>query len=150
MTATAPARSRSKASQPAPRRATAARPALKAVDEKSILRRVTPSAVVALTVVTGFAFAALAAHISLIDTQHRLDRVRAEIVAEQTRQEDLRQKDSHLQSPDEVIRIARTQLGMVPSARAEIVATKRSTIGVPTTVPATAPITVSPPPAPTH
>ena len=102
-----------------------------------MLRRVTPSAAIALTVVTGFAFAALATHISLIDEQRHLDKVRASIVVEQTRQEELRRSESRLQSPDEVIRIATTQLGMVASARAEIVPPSRAVIGVPTTVPPT-------------
>ena len=97
-----------------------------------MLRRITPSAVVALTVVTGFAFAALATHISLIDEQRHLDKVRA----------------SRLQSPDEVIRIATSQLSMVASAKAEIVSPKRALVGVPTSVPTTVlASSVSPAPA---
>ena len=125
-----------------------ARPSLEVVTERSMLRRITPSAVVALTVVTGFAFAALATHISLIDEQRHLDKVRASIVTEQTRQEELRRSASRLQSPDEVIRIATSQLSMVASAKAEIVSPKRALVGVPTSVPTTVlASSVSPAPA---
>lgn len=129
MSAVAHARTRS-----VRRPATIDRRALKVVQRPNILRRVTPSAVVALTVVTAFAFAALAAHISLIDEQGRLDSLRSSIVTEQIHQEDLRRQEAGLENPDEVIRLATTEFGMVAAAPAEIVPAAHTVIGVPPVV----------------
>lgn len=126
MSAVAHARTR-----PVAHRAATGRRALKVVQRPNILRRVTPSAVIALTVVTAFAFAALAAHISLIDEQGRLDSVRSTIVTEQIHQEDLRRKEAGLENPDEVIRMATAELGMVAAAPSQIVPVPHSVIGVP-------------------
>ncbi|MBK6669964.1 MAG: hypothetical protein IPG46_09945 [Actinobacteria bacterium] len=81
--------------------------------------------------------------ISLIERQRQLDSVRADITAAQGRREELLRRESQLQSPEEVLRLAKDRLGMVPAAEPELVPPSIVVIGpgptTPTTVPAEAP-----------
>ncbi|HMS12251.1 MAG TPA: hypothetical protein PKD80_04055 [Microthrixaceae bacterium] len=135
----APSRPPERAPRQRPERAR--RPDLRVVD-----RRQRPLSGVALSValiVVLFVFTALAAHISLIERQRQLDSVRADITAAQGRREELLRRESQLQSPEEVLRLAKDRLGMVPAAEPELVPPSIVVIGpgptTPTTVPAEAP-----------
>lgn len=83
--------------------------------------RITPAAIVAVLLVAGVVFSALAVQISLIDRQRRLDVLRAEITEVQKENKELRQAESRLQAPAEILRIARDERGMVESRPAALV-----------------------------
>lgn len=111
------ARDATGAPQPAPGRAERRR--LAAVDRPP--SRITPTAVLAALLVAGIVFGALAMQISLIGRQQRLDSLRAEITEIQKENKELRQAESRLQAPAEILRIARDERGMVESRPAELV-----------------------------
>lgn len=96
--------------------------------------RITPTAVLSALVVAGIVFGALAVQISLIGRQQHLDTLRAEITDIQKENKELRQAESRLQAPAEILRIARDERGMVESRPAELVtpAERRVAAAVPT------------------
>ncbi|HNI34574.1 MAG TPA: septum formation initiator family protein [Microthrixaceae bacterium] len=134
-TATATAARRPTRVEDARRRAAARRRAeLEVVARPS--RRITPTAVLVALFAAGVAFTALSVQISLIHRQQQLDAVRSEITDLQLANKELRQKESRLQAPAEVLRIARDELGMVEAKPAELVTPATEVVGIaPTTGP---------------
>jgi cell division protein FtsL len=92
-------------------------------------RRVTPTAVLVAVLASALAFGALSVQISLIHRQQRLDSIRAEITEVQLSNKELRQQESRLQAPAEILRIARDELGMVESKPPELVTPAVETVG---------------------
>ena len=87
------------------------------------------------------AFGSMGVQISLIHRQQRLDRLNEQIDAIQMENKELRQTESRLQSPSEILRIARDELGMVESRPPELVTPAAEVVApagvtVPTTIPA--------------
>jgi cell division protein FtsL len=103
-----------------------ARPDLAVVPRRRI---VSPTSVIVTLLVCGLAFAALSVQISLIHRQQRLDAVRSDITEVQMANKELRQKESRLQAPAEILRIARDELGMVESKPPELVTPAVETVG---------------------
>jgi len=123
----------------APRRAPRPAPAgtkaerrLEVIDRSDRRRRITPTAVLVAVLASALAFGALSVQISLIHRQQRLDGIRSEITKVQLANKELRQKESRLQAPAEILRIARDDLGMVESKPPELVTPRTETVGGPT------------------
>jgi len=110
----------------APRREAPRPPRLEVVERRP---RITRTAVLVAVLAAALAFGALSVQISLIHRQQRLDAVRAEITDLQLANKELRQKESSLQSPSEILRIARDELGMVEAKPPELVAPATETVG---------------------
>ena len=129
-----------------PERARDRRPALEVVDRP---HRITPTAILITVLALALAFGALSIQISLIHRQQRLDAVRSEITELQLANKELRQKESRLQAPAEILRIARDELGMVESKPPGLVTPAVETVGAAdSTASSAAPSTVAGEPAP--
>ena len=127
-----------------PPAAAAPKPALTVIDRTDRVRRVTPMAVIVTVLVSIVAFAALSVQISLIHRQQQLDSIRSEINEVQLANKELRAKESRLQAPAEILRIARDELGMVEARPPELVTPAVESVApappadtTPTTVPVT-------------
>ena len=110
-------------------RSRSARPSLKVIEHRPLLRRIPWSVATALVFVVGFLFMALWTHVALIGGQQRLDDLHEEIRAGHVRQEKLRRQESQLGSPGEILRVARDELGMIREPEFELVAPVQSVIG---------------------
>ena len=142
MTQTTARRAPSRRATPTEGAAGAARRDLKVVERTSV-RRVTPTAIVIAVLGAALAFGALSIQISLIHRQQQLDSLRTEINETQIANKELRQRESTLQSPAEILRIAANDLGMVESKSPELVTPTHETVGaVAAFSPATAPVSV--------
>lgn len=113
------ARAEAPEAAPSPRPGRARRRQLAAVERPPA--RISPTAVVAVVAVAAIVFGALAVQISLIGRQRELDVLRAEITEIQKANKELRQAESRLQAPAEILRIARDERGMVESRPAALV-----------------------------
>lgn len=140
------ARTASSAAKRAPRSAPATKVARADLAIVAHRRRITPTMVVATVLALAVAFGALSVQISLIHRQQRLDSVRAEITEVQQANKELRQKESRLQAPAEILRIARDELGMVESKPPELVTPAVETVGA---IEGTAPTGATTTPEPT-
>lgn len=129
MASAAAARARGRAT--APNRAPKRRPEFKVIERAERVRRVRPLVVVAVAVFAATAFGALTMQISMINRQQRLDAIRSEINQVQEENKTLRQRESLLQAPSEILRIAETELGMVKAREAEMVVPATRVIGTP-------------------
>ena len=100
--------------RPAPRRQPPPRPHLRVVrPEERTLRRLTPAGGIALTVLLFAVLAGLAgAHSLIAQGQIRLDRLDAEVRAEQARYQALRRDVATMEAPERVVAAAEAQ-GMV-------------------------------------
>ncbi|NLA36109.1 MAG: hypothetical protein GX868_10555 [Actinobacteria bacterium] len=123
------ARARARTTAPAqpPRR----RPEFHVIERAERVRRARPLVVIAVAVFAATAFGALAMQISMINRQQSLDTVRSEINEIQEENKTLRQRESLLQAPAEILRIAEAELGMVKARDAEIVVPAKRVIGTP-------------------
>lgn len=122
---TARARGRSTAAG-APKR----RPEFRVVERAERVRRVRPLVAIAVGLFAATAFGALAMQISMINRQQQLDAIRSELNGIQEENKTLRQRESLLQSPAEILRIAEAELGMVKAREAEMVVPATRVIGV--------------------
>lgn len=120
-----------------------AQPKLAAVTSRGRVRRVTPLAMVVTSAVVAVSFAAMFTQISLINRQQQLDGLRHQISETQNANKELRQRESSLQSPVEILRIAREDLHMVESKPAALVTPEPEVVGV-LTFPAATDTTVAP------
>lgn len=102
--------------RPAPRRPQPARPHLRVVrPEERTLRRLTPAGGIALTVLLFAVLAGLAgAHSLIAQGQIRLDRLDAEVRAEQARYQALRRDVATMESPERVVAAAEAQGMVIP------------------------------------
>lgn len=116
--ATAPSRARARDAAPGRRESGRQRASLEVVAPR---RRFRPVVVLVTLCVAAVAFGSLAVQVSLIHRQQRLDAIRAEITAIQQENKELRERESRLQAPAEILRIARDELGMVESRPPELV-----------------------------
>lgn len=82
------------------------------------------------------AFAAVGINVARVEGQRRLDRVHAELAAEQARTDALHRRESKIQSPAEVVRIATEELGLIPAAPPVAVAAPAQVVAPPATSPA--------------
>lgn len=103
-----------------------ARPELEVVERRP---RVTRTAVLVTLGAVAVAFGTLSIQISLIHRQQQLDTVRSQITDIQLANKQLREQESRLQSPSEILRIARDDLGMVEARPAELVTPPTQTVG---------------------
>lgn len=126
--AAAPVRSPQRGAAPAQQRK---RPDLALHQRPEKARRIHPMAVLAVSVFVMTAFGALFMQISMINRQQQLDVIRTEINTIQEQNKSLRQRESLLQAPAEILRIAESELGMVKAKEAEIVAPAKRVIGTP-------------------
>ncbi len=90
---------------------------LRVIDGKRA-KRLTPMAVVLACIGLGLMFAAMMVNIALIDGQGELDSLNQKIVDARADTESLQRRQSALETPDEVLRIAVADLGMVEAAKA--------------------------------
>lgn len=95
------------------------------------VRRYRPLVLAAVAVYALAAFAAVGMQISTINRGHQLDRIRSEIADIQERNKVLRQRESLLQAPAEILRIAEDELGMVKARESEVVVPATRVIGTP-------------------
>jgi len=79
------------------------------------------------------AFAAVGINVARVEGQRRLDSVHAELAAEQARTDALRRRESKIQSPAEVVRIATEELGLIPAAAPVAVAAPPQVVAPPET-----------------
>lgn len=86
------------------------------------------------------AFAAVGINVARVEGQRRLDSVHSELATEQARTDALRRRESKIQSPAEVVRIATEELGLIPAAAPVAVAAPAQVVAPPATSP--------PPPTP--
>lgn len=107
-----------------------ATPKLAAVAPRARVRRVTPLAMLVTSAVVAVSFAAMFTQISLINRQQQLDALRHQISETQNANKELRQRESSLQSPAEILRIARDDLHMVESKPAALVTPEPEIVGV--------------------
>lgn len=128
------ARATASTTAPTTRRAARPKPAARAELEVVAPRgRITPAAMMFAAMFVAVAFGALSVQISLIHRQQQLDGIRAEITEVQMANKELRQTESRLQAPAEILRIARDELGMVESKPPELVTPAVQTVGAATT-----------------
>jgi hypothetical protein len=102
--------------RPAPRRQPPPRPHLRVVrPEERTLRRLTPAGGIALTVLLFAVLAGLAgAHSLIAQGQIRLDRLDAEVRAEQARYQALRRDVATMEAPERVVAAAEAQGMVIP------------------------------------
>jgi len=86
---------------------------LTVIERRSGRRRVSPTMLMGAVIAVAIAFGALGTQVSIIHRQMKLDGIRSEITQIQTSTKELHQRESRLQAPDEVRRLATTKLGMV-------------------------------------
>ena len=86
---------------------------LTVIERRSGRRRVSPTMLMGAVVAVAIAFGALGTQVSIIHRQMKLDGIRSEITQIQTSTKELHQRESRLQAPDEIRRLATTTLGMV-------------------------------------
>ena len=79
------------------------------------------------------AFAAVGINVARVEGQRRLDSVHTELATEQARTDALRRKESKIQSPAEVVRIATEELGLIPAAAPVAVAAPPQVVAPPAT-----------------
>lgn len=94
-------------------------------------RRFTPTFFLVAILASAVAFGALSVQISLIHRQQRLDRIRSQITEIQMENKELRRRESRLQAPAEILRIARDELGMVEAKPPALVTPEVQTVGAP-------------------
>lgn len=84
-------------------------------------RSVRRSAVVSVLALTALLFGAMSMWVSVIGGQGRLDDLRSQIAETQERHSELVTAQNEAQSPDEILRIAEEELGMIPPGKPELV-----------------------------
>jgi cell division protein FtsL len=112
--ATVPAPRRVPLRAPAPRREQP-RPSLRVVREANRRPRYALWTVIALGAIFALFFALVMFHTVLLKNQRRLDQLDAQVSNEQATYQQLRLQVAQLQSPERILDVATSKLGLVPS-----------------------------------
>jgi cell division protein FtsL len=100
---------------PAPRREKESRPSLRVVGEEDRRPRYAVWTVVALSVIFALFLALVMFHTVLLKNQRRLDQLDAQVRDEQATYQQQRLQVAQLQSPERILEVATSKLGLVPS-----------------------------------
>jgi cell division protein FtsL len=113
--ATVPAPRRAPLRAPARSHEHESRPSLRVVGEDDRRPRYAVWTVVALSAIFALFFALVMFHTVLLKNQRRLDQLDAQVRDEQASYQQLRLQVAQLQSPERVLDVATSKLGLVPS-----------------------------------
>src|SRR5262245_58984716 len=113
--ATVPAPRRIPLRAPAPRREQQPRPSLRVIRESNRRPRYALWTVIALGAIFALFFALVMFHTVLLKNQRRLDQLDAQVRNEQASYQQLRLQVAQLQSPERILDVATSKLGLVPS-----------------------------------
>jgi cell division protein FtsL len=113
--ATVPAPRRLPIRSPVPRREQPPRPTLRVVDEANRRPRYALWTVVAVGAIFALFFALVMFHTLLLKNQRRLDQLDVQVRNEQATYQQLRLQVAQLQSPERILDVATSKLGLVPS-----------------------------------
>jgi len=114
--ATVPAPRRAPLRAPAPRREQPPRPSLRVIRKANRRPRYALWTVVAVGAIFALFFGLVMFHTVLLTNQRRLDQLDAQVRNQQATYQQLRLQVAQLQSPERILGVATSKLGLVPSS----------------------------------